>query len=230
MPFRRLLLAILFAGLTGVASRAQAQPTKDVDPFHPIRTNLDKNFGDTKWMTGFSNTQRDEVTATVEKVKKNLAFLEKFAGGKSTTVPAGYSESMKSNLAILKVASHPDTSPEASVKLYKAVADDLDIKAAFAKANAQNVFALVSVTVQTLDGVTEKPGYEVYCVPIGLENERSWHETFDKLSSPTTKKLAPGCYLMWCRKEKSVSRSKIVNIGADGKLEQTVDLFVAVVK
>ncbi len=103
--------------------------------------------------------------------------------------------------------------------------EDLELKSAWVKQPGISS-PMVTGTVNTVDETHGKgvPGCEVWYVPYAWQDDPSRNERFDKLSTPTTKLLPVGRFLMWTRKSAKEGERKPVNPGDDHKTKKEVDI------
>jgi hypothetical protein len=84
---------------------------------------------------------------------------------------------------------------------------------------------MVRVSVNTIGrGGRGVHGCEVWYVPYAWQDDTSRRERFDKLSTPTSKLLSVGHYVMWTRSSGKEGERKPVSPGDDGKADKEVDL------
>lgn len=120
-----------------------------------------------------------------------------------------------------------DLTKEKRVELTEAINRDFKLKSEFGEKNPKLAFvAAVEVTVRTKDGVKEVPGYEVRYVVSAWNGVEKRYKSFEQNSSPTTRKLPPGEYWMWARKDKKDGEKRKVSLGENGELKGSVDLTV----
>jgi hypothetical protein len=81
----------------------------------------------------------------------------------------------------------------------------------------------VNVTARTMRGAREEPGHVVWYVARGWSEVPERYARFDRLSSPTEQRVAPGNYFMWAGDKAGRRRQPIV-VGGHGRSRQTVDL------
>jgi hypothetical protein len=116
-------------------------------------------------------------------------------------------------------------------ELIKDVADDLRAKIHFAEPhlgdiNPSDAFGNVTVQVTTRDKeAKEVSNYEVWYCLKGLVNYKDRYDHFDNLSSPTSRPIPPGNYMMWTRKDSKDGPLEPANdIGSDGQSRRSIDL------
>jgi hypothetical protein len=83
----------------------------------------------------------------------------------------------------------------------------------------------VKVTATTLDkDGKEVSNYEVWFCLKGLINYKDRYDRYDRLSSPTERKMAPGNYVFWARKGSDEGAKVVIKgIGYDGQ-DRKIDL------
>jgi len=143
--------------------------------------------------------QAQEVDALLAESSETLAFLVRSA--KNHPVSSEYSESTSDASSIFSDIKARGTIGEAEWKQLQAVNADLKVKANHAEkalaSGAENAFELIEVIVHTKKNGKELADYQVWYVKEAYENEPGRYQTFDRFSSPATRKLPPGRYLMW---------------------------------
>jgi len=225
MLLRFVLLVVLLAALACLNSFVQAQSQKggkDPDPFMSIMKDLTELQASTK-KTIPAHRQK-EVDDLVVRMTKDLATMQKVVKVKNIDLPDGFRTSLKDSSDALKLAAEVNLKPDQRLVVFAGVVDDITAKTEYANSTAMNVFSAVKVTVRTLDGVLEKKGCRVFYVPVAWVNDLKKHSEFANDSSPTTEEMWPGRYYMWTKLENRLGDKKVVVIGTNGKLEQSLDL------
>jgi len=87
----------------------------------------------------------------------------------------------------------------------------------------------VIVNTKDPDGRTDIPGYEVWATSAANEDDLRRAERFPRLSTPTTKRLSVGKYVMWAKRRVPGPLSTVLvgSLDRPSEREQIVDLFAA---
>jgi hypothetical protein len=107
------------------------------------------------------------------------------------------------------------------------VAADMRLKALNCLHSDDGLGKDIAVHVRTLSGTEEVGGYEIWCVPRALLRFEGSHIRFPRISSPSVMaNLSPGNYLLWVRKDGTISDRVPQAIGGGGEKQAEVDLLV----
>jgi hypothetical protein len=113
---------------------------------------------------------------------------------------------------------------EADVETLDRAASDLRIKAEWLTKN-QPHDPIVDVTVNTTDRRNKaSSGCEVWYVTAFYEGVKDREGKFDQLSTPTSKRLMPGAYIMWTSRAGKRGDPKPVGVGDNHLTNMSVDL------
>ena len=87
----------------------------------------------------------------------------------------------------------------------------------------------VIVNTKDPDGRTNVPGYEVWATSAAYEDDLRRAQRFPQLSTPTTKQLSVGNYVMWTKRRVPGPLSPVLvgSLDRPSEREQIVDLFTA---
>jgi len=125
----------------------------------------------------------------------------------------------------------------ASSELRQLIREDLEIKAAYCQRHRQGMAALIPLTVRTWmnkeKSSDEVSQWNVMYLSAPLAVLRTKGEPFPNFSSPTTRRLAPGKYVVWAEDPNDARRQgprKTITLGAPGvKLDEPVNADLLVV-
>jgi hypothetical protein len=161
-------------------------------------------------------------------IRKHLAFLEQ-ARGRSLggRIPPEYAQSLAADLTLLRrsrleFGAHPERLLVAATE----VAADLEVKRRHGEAAlgfTGGGLRNVHVDVRTVRGGREEPGHVVWYVERGWSDDRQRFKRFDRVSSPTSARMAPGNYYIWAGAADDPDRQQIT-IGGHGQRQHSVDL------
>jgi hypothetical protein len=104
----------------------------------------------------------------------------------------------------------------AIVHALKEVEDDLAIKAAHCSATRGGIGDSVILTIHTKQGTSDVSGWQVLILPLCDDSPNPIPDTFAKLSSPTSKEIAPGRYFVWAKNGSHISSKTPVRVGDSG--------------
>jgi hypothetical protein len=142
------------------------------------------------------------------------------------TKPEIYLENLSAISKLLKNLSGKPPKKELLLKKLEEVASDLALKVAYGRSSRGEPFAQIEAVIRTIKGTNEISSYEVWYVPVALEEYSEDHMRFDNLSSPAVMKLPPGNYLIWAKKGNYKSERRPLTLGNDGSSKRRYDLPV----
>ena len=144
-----------------------------------------------------------------------------------TPVPLEYRQALLVNVNAVRKLSYTAPGPTYTA-LLDDVAKDLSVKADYATPPSGDPIKFrttVTVNVRTLRGGTEEGGYFVRCNPRSGAAQRPALFLFSRQSSPTSRPLPPGNYLLWVEStDGKVLKTQDMDVGANGEESQTVDV------
>ena len=221
---RTISLFILLAGPLNLAFSQKLDPPERI--LGPVGESVDK----LRRIRGATDDEQREFTRLWKEMTRDVKVLNKIAVGKNKgdNVPEEYREQLKQYQKVLDRISESDQPIKEKRELCEALAADLNAKAKYAEKNPDAAFGLVKVTVRTLDGTKEKSGSEVMFVVRAWAEDKTRHKRYDMISSPTSRKLFPGAYLMWTKvpDQDQEGPRKPISVGEEGNSEQKIDLPV----
>ena len=169
-----------------------------------------------------NDEEREQLARLWSDMGRDHGVLNRFS--QQHAIPKEYRSSLVEDTEILQEIARGKTQPNETLQLCRDVAEDLQIKSAYAR--RASPFDPVIASVYTKNGTKEVSGLEVCYVKKGLLKRTDKHKTFDKQSSPTSAILPPGNYVMWSRHGKNCGPQKTVNLGEDGREKKSIDLGV----
>jgi hypothetical protein len=167
-----------------------------------------------------NNEEKGLILDLWQDMRQDWAVLQRASNDHA--IPAPYRRSMMDSVEVLRDIGRGKTAPEETLQLCRDIAEDLSIKAKFARRNGP--FDLITVTAHTKRGDETVTGLEVKYVGRGLLKLKTKHNRFDKFSSPTSATLPPGNYVMWSQQGEACGSQAAVKLGEDGKEEKSIDL------
>lgn len=142
-------------------------------------------------------------------------------------VSAAYQENLVGDFRMLaSAAEEPD--PGIALAILKAVVEDLKIKADHCRKSNRGLGKDLDVDVKTIRKTKEEPGLVVYykLYIYAFKKGSMPPERFNRLSSPTSKKLPAGRYLLWAGQPDPPPLAKLDVLDVVGKDKIEFDLLV----
>ena len=176
----------------------------------------------------------DRVQANHPQTREVVAFTKAEVGFLNSRwhwgepISAAYQKSLSSDFKALAYAAERADKSDAYA-IMRAVSDDVKIKADHCSKSTRGLGKDVTVSVTTVKGDKEAPGWVVYYKLNIYEFTGGQHlERFPRLSSPTREELPPGRYLMWVgtpgQAEGPHTKKQLIEVGG-GKSQLDWDLF-----
>jgi len=138
-----------------------------------------------------------QVKALLDESNVHLTLLSELS--KNRNVPRPYAESIAEDAAILQDIRKHGIIGQPQYEQIKAVNADLRIKADHAEMAPEAAFDTIEIVVHTRKNGQELGNYQIWYVKEAYRNDASKYQTFDRFSSPASRKMPPGKYLMWAQ-------------------------------
>lgn len=224
MSVRFLLLMLMLVAI--VIFTLARQPDGRKQLFEPLAADVGNLR--TVEFKGAKAEEEEEFIRLRNRMRNDLRTLKNLGDEKKQESSEEYRESLKQNQEALQRVFGPDLEIEAKLEVCRAIAKDIEVKKVYAQKNPEAAFEPARVTVQTKNGEKEESGFQVWYVPKAWDTMTDRHKRFDKNSSPTDHKLAPGAYTMWTQVPAlcNAGNKQPISVGEYGQPEQTVDLPV----
>lgn len=208
--------------LIACAATAAAAGRPDARDDDALKKSIDDSLAVIAKHAGLSTEAKAELADHVKKAAAPGPDDSPRFSAEIKKIHPAYRKSLSQDFALLRDARKADNDQGRAT--IRQVAADLKVKAK--RAEAVGELDLVAVKITTKKDGVEVGGYEVRYVPRALDGVPGEDFPFRKESSPTTKDLAPGIYLLWARKGTAVSAKTPQEIGDDGKPTADIDLAV----
>jgi hypothetical protein len=219
-------LAILLAGISFPNFDSQAQAVKQIES---VRV-LDSISSTSLILRKKYENKNKPVVAKLDEIMSLILTLKRVANTQQDNLsPKVYLESLEADNQLLTSIIEGRVNSKNLMSVISAVASDLTLKVTYVKASRGSSFELVEVVVHTLKNTRDEVGgYEIWYVPKGWAAypEAQKQRRFDRLSSPSVMKLAPGNFLIWAVKGDSYSGRVPITLGDDGMSKRVIDLTV----
>lgn len=172
--------------------------------------------------------QKDkDIAAKLQEVVTRIQELQRLVDiNPDETPPKIYLDSLSADDALLMAIAQKRLMKKQLMEQLGEVESDLSSKITFARAARGGTFGLVEAVVHTVRDKDEVGGYEVWYVPKGLAGTSGYERPFDRLSSPSLMRLAPGNYFIWSVKDGVRGERRPLSLGNDGASKREVDLPV----
>jgi len=222
-----MLVATLILLLFGSAVWAQ-DLTGDLNGGAALLFRLEKDVASNrvrfKRPVGTKPQQAAELRAVLTESGMHLKLLRE----KSTnrTVSGEYAQSITEDFAVIEKISGRREVGSTEWEQIKAVNADLRVKAEHAEILPEAAFDAIEVIVRTKKNGEELSNYQVWYVKEAFKNDTAKYQTFDRFSSPSSRKLPPGRYVMWSQAtdgSKAVGEKTPKEFG-DGQAKVEIDL------
>jgi hypothetical protein len=139
--------------------------------------------------------QSGQLKAVLAESSKYLNLLQERS--KDRPVPQDYAQSISEDIEIIENIRGRGIVGSTEWEQIKAVNTDLAIKAEHAEILPEAAFDSIEVIVRTKKNGLELSNYQVWYVKEAFKNDATKYRTFDRFSSPSSRKLPPGRYVMW---------------------------------
>jgi hypothetical protein len=168
--------------------------------------------------------QAAELNAVLTESSKYLQVLQEKS--KDRAVPPAYAESISEDGKIIDSIRMGRRVGSTEWEQIKAVNVDLRVKAEHAEMLPEAAFDSIEVIVRTKKNGQELSNYQVWFVKEAFKNDIAKYQTFDRYSSPSSRKLPPGRYVMWSQATdgSKASGEKSPKEFGDGQAKVEIDL------
>jgi hypothetical protein len=140
--------------------------------------------------------------------------------------PEQYIQNLASIAKLLKTLAEKHIAKNDLLKKLDQTASDLALKVAYSRSSRGEPYAQIEAVIRTVKESNEISGYEVWYVPVALDEYRDEYRRFDNLSSPAVMLLPPGNYFLWATKGIYISERRPLTLGNDGRSKRRYDLDV----
>lgn len=170
-------------------------------------------------------TTAPELAMVVQETENNVERLIRMS--RNRELPAEYAASIDELTKEIEAIRAKPRITQKDVELLQAIYEDVHIKRVHAEARPNAPFDAIKVTVHTKKHGQETGVYEVWWVKYAYRDDISKYKTFDQFSSPTSRHLPPGKYLMWAKATdgSKATGEKTPKEFGDGKAEVDTDLI-----
>jgi len=172
-----------------------------------------------------STSRTSQLKALLKRTVKNVEELRKFTRKKE--IPEDYSESIREYTRRIEFISDKEMISYHDELFLNAVNADLEVKRIHAEKMPENAFDSIKVIVHTKKDGAEKGVYQVWWVKDAYKDETGQYRTFDRFSTPTSRSLPPGKYVMWTKATDGTQATgeKTPKEFGDGQAEVEIDLI-----
>ena len=172
------------------------------------------------------SASRPGARASADSAAYELRYMvRKWAA--DSRVPRSYRANLGRIRSLLQTAEQ-EADAEQAYAIWRAVLDDVFVKARHCRATGSGIGGPVQVEVRTLRENEEARGWRIFYLPRFLAfAEQVAPSSFARFSSPTAEPLPPGRYLFWAGRPNAevVTERLLLDVGG-GREQLTLDIAV----
>ena len=164
-----------------------------------------------------------EFKQLINRSTENAIALNALKELSSKRIPQAYSEDIADDADLVEQVRLSKDVKRRELEKVRFVNTDVQIKRGQAEARTEAPFDLITIVVKTWKNDVEVNRFKVWFVNMRNKDNEAKYQSFDKFSSPTSKDLPPGNYLMWTTGNGRVGERQPKTFG-DGKATIETDL------